>query len=285
MKTFKSYAVAVLLATAFSLTISSCKKTEEPLPTGPDLNYFHGGLTKTWRMAEYYVNGVNFQVPAWAADNVLVFSRDGTGMWIFGEVDKDPLDTIKCDFFTWSFSKDSLSVDGLNSSPGGRITAIPVINEHMLVEQLKSASGDVFRYVYVDVVLPDPGAGVNNRHLTNGLTKIWKIREVTYNGVPHPVEEWRKEDQWVFNTDGTGWFTFGENSEFPGDTTNNDHFKWWFSNNETRLELEEFTTGGMILLNDCNILALSDSLMIIEEKVFFNGDTILVRATRVPAVK
>jgi len=286
MNSTKPFVTVILLLFFCIILLDSCKKPEEPQPTSINLNYFHGGLTKTWRLAEYYVNGVNYPVPEWAADNVLVFNRDGSGMWIFGEVDKDPTDTIKCDHFTWTFSMDSLTIYDHNSSPDASIRkAFPVIDAHMLVEQSKSASGDVFRYVYVDAVIPNPEADIKNKHLTNGLTKIWRVREVTWDNGSVWLPEWRKDDLWLFNTDGTGWYTLGENVEFPGDTTNNDRFLWWFSNNETRLEVEEFTTSGMILIADCNILTLSDTLMIIEEQVFYAGAMWQVRVTRVPAVK
>ena len=277
--------VKVVLLLFITILMGSCKKSEEPQPTSINLNYLHGGLTKSWRMAEYYVNGVNFAIPTWAADNLLVFNKDNTGMWIFGVVDKEPTDTIKCDFFDWSFSLDSLTIIGHNSSPDNRIRkAVVILNEHIWVEEFKAVSGDVYRYVYVDVVLQNPGAGTNNKRLTNGLTKIWKIHELLYNGQPQHLPEWRKEDYLLFNTDGTGWFTFGEDAEFPNDTTNNDHFFWWFSANETRLELEEFSQNSFEIA-DCNIITLSDTLMIVEEQVMINGAMTLVRVTRVPAVK
>jgi hypothetical protein len=48
--------------------------------------------------------------------------------------------------------------------------------------------------------------------------------------------------------------------------------------------LEEFSQNSFEIA-DCNIIALSDTLMIVEEQVMINGAMTLVRVTRVPAVK
>jgi hypothetical protein len=88
----------------------------------------------------------------------------------------------------------------------------------------------------------------------------------------------------MFNTDGTGYFTFGENVEFPGDTTNNDHFLWQFSNNYTRLEVDEFSHGHFVM-EDYDIVTLNDSLFIYEGDLVEQGVLHHFKITRVPWLK
>jgi len=264
---------------------AGCKKNSETEAPEWDLNSLHGGYTKCWKTVGYYVNGVSYPIPSWAADEIFAFNEDGTAASIFGEVEKITGDTIRCDHFRWSVSGDTLTMSETIQTTGTTKVELLELTGNSFDYQFKVDVNTLFRAVYEPVVIADPNAGAMNKALTHGLSKFWKLSEVTYDGQQIQIPEWRKDDLLLFNTDGTGYFTFGETVEFPGDTTNNDRFLWWFSSNETRLEVEEISTSGMINIADCNIITLNDAVMICEEQVMINGVMTMVRVTRVPALK
>lgn len=284
MKTMKTQ--MMLMAMIIALSFSGCKKSSDPGPTGWNLTYLHAGYTKCWKMVEFYVNGVNIPVPSFALDNVFALNVDGTGVVIYGEVDKDPNDTLQCDHFKWTFDGDSLILDEAEQTqPDGNLTVSLIsLSDDYWAYQYRTAEGDLVKVVYVSLIIPNPNAGTQNKALTHGLSKFWKVREATKDGQPYTIPEWRKDDLFLYNTDGTGYFTFGENVEFPGDTTNNDHFLWWFEDNYTRIEVEEFVNGGFVI-EDLEIVTLNDSLLVYEGDITEQGVMHHMKITRVPLLK
>ena len=283
MKTEKKFFENVLL---ILLVMSACSK-DATLPSGWNLKNLHADYTKSWKLVEYYVDNVSIAVPAYAMDNIFVFNYDGTAVIIFGEIDLSAQDTIKCDHFNWQLWGDSLVIEEVESThSNGKVSfnILKLTDSYWSYQYMNKVTNELITAVYVPVIFPNSDAGVQNKQLTHGLSKFWKVRETILDGQPYNIPEWRKDDLFLFNTDGTGYFTFGENVEFLGDTTNNDHFHWWFENNYSRLELEEFSQNSFEIA-DCNIITLTDTLMIVEEQVMINGVMTLVRVTRVPAVK
>lgn len=273
---------AILIAIA----VTGCKKTDETPAPGPalDINYLHGGYTKGWKLFEFYYNGTLIPTPPSALDNIFVFNANGTGVSIFGEVDNTAGDTIKCDNFVWSCHGDSLYYDETVNPTGKSTSRIMTLTNELLVYQFIMSASDIAKVVCVPIVTPNPNAGTQNKALTHGLSKFWKFREALKDGQPYTIPEWRKDDLFMFNTDGTGYFTFGENVEFPGDTTNNDHFLWQFSNNYTRLEVDEFSHGHFVM-EDYDIVTLNDSLFIYEGDLVEQGVLHHFKITRVPWLK
>ena len=107
---------------------------------------------------------------------------------------------------------------------------------------------------------------------------------MTKDGAAFPISAHRQDDMWLFNTDGSGMFLKGEAQELPGDLTNNDAFRWQFTDSETKLDLEVFE-HGTTEVSDRNIIELTADRMVYEAELLVGGQLSLFRMTAVPVVK
>jgi len=282
MRNKKTALVGLLFLLAFTRSYSQ----ENLNPQRWYLNYMDGGGTKIWRYAsviwDYNKDG---GIPISGADDLFICNCDGTAMVVRGEIDKDPSDTVKCDFYNWEIRGKKLFLTSLNKGNLNQETMVAdilVLNYQLFAYRYQAGSYSI-DMVFVPVVYPNPYASAKNAMLTDGWSKLWAISEMTKDGEPFAVPDWRKDDMMLFNTDGTGYFLKGEKDETPNDTNNNDRFLWEFTDGETKIHTRDFETAYEV--SDCTIIELSADRFVYEAPMQWEGKTYIFRITRVPAVR
>jgi hypothetical protein len=280
--------IVVLFLFVFAL-LYSCSNDSNPVSGGFNTTDLTSGYTKVWKMSSYFVNGIRIEIPIWAQDNVLILNKDGTGSLWFGEIRKDASDSIKVDDITWTLNGSTLRMEGLHiiHDPDG---------DGIRIGTLIDLSQSVNRYKYTDHLnqtietwyqpfsYPNPNPSQKNTMLTHGYSKIWKIDSVWADGVVQNIPEWRKDDYFLYNSDGTGLFTSGILQQYPNDTTTNDLFRWGFAQYETKIDIEEFEHGYLVV-SDCDIVRLNENEFVYEGMFFWEGQLKLWRMKRIPLLK
>lgn len=270
--------MAAVLTTA-TLMLNGCGGSD-----GPSINLvdMHANATKVWRYAAviWEVNP-DGGVPLSGQDDVFIVNSDGTALVARGEIDAAPTDTVKVDFYNWQVNGETLTMGNLVQ--GNLDARIITLTDQLLIYEMQVVGLPV-RFVFVPSVYPNPYASTRNKALTNGMSKLWKVTEMTRDGAAFPLPAHRQDDMWLFNTNGTGMFLKGEQQELPGDLTNNDSFTWQFTDGETKLDLEAFETGATEV-SDRNIIELTADKFVYEATLLSGGKLSLFRVTAVPVVK
>jgi hypothetical protein len=282
----KLWLVSVLALVLTAGLVAGCGGQVEDEAAAIDPTLLHGGYSKVWSLVEFYENDESIPVPEWAADNIIVINNDGTGMHIFGEVDKDASDAIAQDDFTWSLEEDKLITQGNDSyTASGTVefTIIELTEETHVLERTTEVDGIAVttRSVYQSVVTPNPDVDEANLALTRGLAKIWRMESVMHDGATIAYTPHRQDDLLILCTDGTGYFTKGELLEAGNEGINNDLFTWQFSEDGSQLLLDELEHGHMIHLSS-TIKQLDSENLIYEDYREINGKKTLVTVHRVP---
>ena len=279
MKPLRWLTTAMLVASTFLLTACGGGGSDGPSFNMADM---HANATKVWRYASVSSDfNPEGGVPLSGTDDLFIINRDGTALVARGEIDAAPTDTIKVDFYKWTVEGDRLTMGNL--AQGNITTKIISLSENMLVYEM-TVQGFTVKFVFVPTTYPNPFASPKNKALTNGMSKLWQVTSMTKDGAAFPISAHRQDDMWLFNTDGSGMFLKGEAQELPGDLTNNDAFRWQFTDSETKLDLEVFE-HGTTEVSDRNIIELTADRMVYEAELLVGGQLSLFRMTAVPVVK
>ena len=253
-----------------------------------DLNLLHGGGKKLWRITQYYVDGKMLPVHDWAADNVLVINANGTGAWIFGEVDRNSDDTVKVDPFTWLIYENQLIIHGCHSTLafGNAIFKVSLSENELMAERMvfdrASNSDQTVKVIYQPAVKFDPGAGSRNLLLTSGLAKTWAPVKRTENGTAVEIPAWQLDDLILLCTDGTGYSVKGESEQDTADTSNNDFFHWTLADNSSVLRIKADQGPVPTRALDYKIVTLEDNLLVLESTSMVDGKPVYVCWTYIP---
>lgn len=279
----------VLLAFILLGTMISCKTSTTDTAAGWSADNLTDGYTKLWKQTAYFIHGTRFEIPVWAADNLYIFNKDGTGCLWYGEIDRYGADTLKIDDITWQLDGKLLTFKDLNASEdtdasGKRVMTVLELSKDILRYEYHNNNAAIVEVWYVPVLYPSPNPSPKNKMLTHGNAKFWKIQQVWRDGEPYTIPQWRKDDLLLFCTDGTGYYTTGTTSQYIKDTTNNDFFYWGFAENETKIDIEKFEHGYMNV-SDCDIIELSDSVFTYQGTLYLDGKSSLWKMKRVPLLK
>ncbi|HPB88457.1 MAG TPA: hypothetical protein PLP59_13135 [Thermotogota bacterium] len=243
------------------------------------------GSTKLWVLTGWTVDGVPLPVPLWAQDNVSIHNRDGTGFFIFGEVDQTTTDSIAVDAFTWNLEEDLLILKDYYffEREGTAVYKILELCEgkSCLVEETEINGKTVtYGYVYSRYVRPNPYANVENIALTGGETKIWVIESVSIDGTPVSIE-WEQDDFRIFCTDGTAFYCHGEILGATQTGINNDRFYWKITDNGTKYV--EFDAEGIHQVEaPAQIRILNTERFVFDKEIVKDGEKKVVTVTLVP---
>lgn len=243
----------------------------------------HSGSTKVWKTVsstwQYNPDG---SIPITGTDDLLIINSDGTAMKVWGEIPK-PGETAKVDAYNWTLSGDTLTFTGVEGTPGAMEAKIVSMSPQVLVYDLKldvpNVGSFAVRNVSVPMVFPNTNASAENKLLTGGSSKLWKITAKTRDGVALPLESWQQDDMWLYNTDGTGFFLRGEQQETPGAPSSNDAFLWQFTDNRTKIDTEFSENPNDVF--DSTIIELTSDRFVYE--AIINGS--VIRVTAMPVVR
>lgn len=76
-----------------------------------------GVSSKLWKFNKYFYNDNEIEITETMADEMLLFNRDGSGRYIFGEMKKgDETDTMNNDHFTFEFMDNMIIVHDMHNS-------------------------------------------------------------------------------------------------------------------------------------------------------------------------
>lgn len=199
------------------------------------------GQTKLWQLSSIQLDGESIPVNEWEVDDMRVWNYDGTVLIVSGEVDHPaPSDYnyLKVHEFQWQLKDGSFRFFDYNSR-GDLLfefsTRLIKLTDTELVTERVLGDGTVETAVHVPAVTPNPNASSANKALTGGLSKIWSVSQITENGTSVPLSDWQKDDHIIFNTDGTAYFTYGEEQPEGQELGLNDLRNWQFNADETQI--------------------------------------------------
>ncbi len=289
------FALILILAVSVIAFERCSDKNPDPAVTASML---HNDYAKLWVLSEIWTNGVKGDI-ATQKDEHLLLTKNQTGMLIFGEVDTQPGDTLTCDNFDWALSADGKNILFTDFHNNNLLFDYPEMEIYSITSDkvefheilASSSSRTASKFIFIPAVKSNSNASANNKLLTQGNIKIWITTGTSIDGEVQ-VNACRRDDFYVFGTDGTSIKVFGDLHCIPGDTANNDFIKWTFIENETRIMRTEVNptwnhTGGQQLnIGDTmNILKLTDTEFIYEVTNRFDGVTKKAVITNVPLVK
>lgn len=271
--------LAAMVFTGMLLSLVACGDSNNTNVV--NLADMHGGSTKVWKTIsviwEFNPDG---SMPITGTDDLIVVNSDGTAMKVWGELAK-PGEKAKVDQYNWEATGDVIKCTGVDT--GDMVLKIITLTDQLFVyeSQLEIPGAGTFtvKYVSVPAVNANPYASTENKRLTSGMSKLWKISGRTKDGNPYPLEAWQLDDIWLMNTDGTAYFLRGENHESPTKILNNDAFFWQLTENKTKLDVEFSENPNDVY--DSTIIELTDTRFVIEATV--SGS--VIRTTYIPVVK
>lgn len=249
----------------------------------------HAGYSNAWVFTEYSQDGITLPVPLWAQDNFFIYNYDGTGFFVFGEVEKDTTDFITTDAFTWRLEGDILWLDGFDSMVQGGSIAHRIVefdDDYFLIEREQQVGGKTVTYqmVYERMVRPNPYASVENQALTGGLTKIWIVSMVEIAGEIIELPEWATDDFFVFFTDGSAYYTYGEVLENPQAGIHTDKYYWEITDNGSKM-WEYASDLALGITGAAQIYVLNTQLFAYERTYTIDGEIVLAKVTLVPLLE
>lgn len=278
MKIWRLVVAALLTAVLLSLVACGSDSPQSKF----SLADMHGGTTKAWKtISSTWQYNPDGSIPITGTDDLIIINSDGTAMKVWGEIAKAG-ETTKVDFYNWSVNGDKLTFIGVEDAGNMEATIITLTDQVFIYDlqlEIPGAGSFTVRTVSIPTVYPNATASSENKMLTNGTSKLWKVAQRTKDGVALPLETWKQDDMWLYNTDGTGMFLRGEISETPGAPANNDAFLWQFTDNKTKIDTENSENPGEVF--DSKIIELTNTSFVYEATI--NGS--VIRISAVPVVK
>jgi hypothetical protein len=283
--------LVLFILAALALLAGCAAQPPAKVPGGRELDpaLLHGGYVKPWKMTQYSVKGVMSQVPDWSADNVLVINANGTGAWVYGEVDRVAADTLKHDDFNWQLYGNALVTRGFHAASGQGALKMIIVSLNageMVLERTvpatAAAPAETLRFVMIPAVTPASGTSERYRLLTNGLAKWWAPMERQEDGKAVALSPGQLENYLLLCADGTGHDIQGGFDRNTSDTGNNDFFNWSLADNDSVFRVQEGAGPVPTRASDRKIIRLEDSLLVLEGKQVVNGRETLVNVTWVP---
>ena len=236
------------------LVITGCKsKTVSSL----NESNLHSNYTKIWKLSTLLIDGE--QNPT-DYDVFYTFNKNNSGIVTKGIVNKAHSDSLHCDFIDWYIEneylifKDFFNHRITNITDGMVSFKIVSLSEDSLILERYDSNNSKITEFYLPLVKKNISAPEYNIALTNGLSKIWRASEIFVNSGDFVQPEHRKDDFWIFNTDGTGFFSHGENKLNHDEYT--DFFHWSYNKNENKLHTEFFEHSNLVI-RDRNVIELT----------------------------
>ncbi|MFP4527473.1 MAG: hypothetical protein ACLFQX_02910 [Candidatus Kapaibacterium sp.] len=253
-----------------------------------DLENLHGGYEMLWEIQYVYdADRSENIVKEYQLDDRILFSRDGKGIYIHGEVPPpEGHYEAQGDEFAWEPAGAGIKIMGLHR--GTQLLNNGTLIFNALTENEVSYSIKVDeiddKAMQRHIELTPTIAKMNNPsdsmiNLTNGLVKTWKLEERIVNGQPTVAENWLRDNTLVMLHDGRAFYVKGEEYRIHDDTTTNDKFMWTFNTTMDALIINQAEHRDIRGVERWDILKLTPSEF--DTKMHDNetGDEIVIKRT------